>query len=373
METSARYLAVGAAVLAILAMGFGFVYWLDNADVGLRARALYRVRFQGPVSGLQVGAAVQFNGLRVGEVASLAIDKDDPEGLTATIDVDAATPVRAGAKVGVAYQGLMGTPAIALEGGAGSAPLASHGEPAVLVAGPDVGLDLQSAARRMLGRLDQLIADNADGVKHTVANLADVTGALARNSGRIDAIMVGLERLSGGGPPEKPKPVYDLATPPPIVAATPVSKTQISVAMPTALIALQSQHMLARVADGQISQLGDALWSDSLPNLVLAKATRVLDEAGFLAAAATSDPLPPGADQLVIEIRDFTVLGGADPVADIDFSAKLMDSTGHIVATRSLRASAPAKGVDAPQITAAFDAAFAKVATELVAWVGQSI
>ncbi len=36
------------------------------------------------------------------------------------------------------------------------------------------------------------------------------SGALARNSGRVDGIMAGLENLAGGGPAEKPKPVYDL-------------------------------------------------------------------------------------------------------------------------------------------------------------------
>ena len=67
METNARYMTVGIAVLAIVAAVFGFVYWLNN-DVGLGARTLYRIRFENSVSGLQVGSAVQFNGIRVGEV-----------------------------------------------------------------------------------------------------------------------------------------------------------------------------------------------------------------------------------------------------------------------------------------------------------------
>ena len=79
METNARYMTVGIAVMAIVAAIFGFVYWLNN-NVELGARALYRVRFENNVSGLLIGAAVQFNGIRVGEVASLQLDKDDPRG-----------------------------------------------------------------------------------------------------------------------------------------------------------------------------------------------------------------------------------------------------------------------------------------------------
>src|SRR5271154_588237 len=110
METNARYMTVGIAVLAVVAAVFGFVYWLNN-NVGLGARTLYRVRFENTVSGLQVGAAAQFNGIRVGEVANLQLDKDDPRGIIATISVDSATPVRSDTRIGIAFQGLMGTAA----------------------------------------------------------------------------------------------------------------------------------------------------------------------------------------------------------------------------------------------------------------------
>src|SRR5271155_4561440 len=114
-------MTVGIAVLAIVASSFGFVYWLNN-NVGLGARMLYRVRFEDTVSGLQVGAAVQFNGIRVGEVASLQLDREDPRGILATISVDSTTPMRADTKVGIAFQGLMGTAAVSLSGGAQNSP-----------------------------------------------------------------------------------------------------------------------------------------------------------------------------------------------------------------------------------------------------------
>ena len=73
------------------------------------------------------------------------------------------------------------------------------------------------------GRVDQMLADNSGGVKSTIDNLKNVTGAFSRNSGRIDTIMAGLERLAGGGPAEKPKPMYDLASPTPAAAVSPAS------------------------------------------------------------------------------------------------------------------------------------------------------
>ena len=373
METNARYVTVGVAVLAIIVAVFGFVYWLNN-DLGLGARKLYRIRFEDSVSGLQVGSAVQFDGIRVGEVTSLQLDKDDPRGIIVAIAVDSATPLRSDAKVGIVFQGLMGSAAISLTGGASSAPLLPvvPGEPAVLVAEPGASLDLTQAARQTLGRLDKILADNTEGIKSTIDNLKDITGALSRNSGRIDSIMAGLQHLTGGGPADKPKPIYDLAVAS-LAAAAPASKSQLTIPMPTSVIALQTQRMLTRSPDGQISPVGEAQWSDSLPNLLQAKLAQSLDGAGFLVAAASSDQQATANYQLLIDLRDFAITTSPDPVAHIEFFAKLVDKDGVIVNTRLFRAAASAKGTDAPQLTAAFDQAFAIAARDLGTWIAQAM
>ena len=72
METRAPFVVVGAFVLATIVAVFGFVYWLHNTG-GLGPRTTYHVRFDGSVPGLLVGAAVLFNGIRVGEVTDLGL------------------------------------------------------------------------------------------------------------------------------------------------------------------------------------------------------------------------------------------------------------------------------------------------------------
>ncbi|ODR96116.1 hypothetical protein AUC69_15180 [Methyloceanibacter superfactus] len=64
METRARYALIGLFMLAIIVASFGFVYWLENKG-GFGERETYRVRFESSVSGLLVGSAVLFNGIRV--------------------------------------------------------------------------------------------------------------------------------------------------------------------------------------------------------------------------------------------------------------------------------------------------------------------
>src|SRR3954468_3515270 len=132
METRAPFAVVGAFVLAAIVAAFGFVYWLHNTG-GLGPRASYHVQFEGLVPGLLVGAAVLFNGIRVGEVTELGLAPDNPRRVNATISIASTTPVRADTRVGLEFQGLTGVPVITLEGGQ---MLATAGEVPTLIAEP---------------------------------------------------------------------------------------------------------------------------------------------------------------------------------------------------------------------------------------------
>ncbi len=91
METRAPFVLIGAFVLVAIVAVFGFVYWLNNAG-GLGPRATYHVQFDGSVPGLLVGAAVLFNGIRVGEVTDLGLAADNARRVNATISVVSSTP-----------------------------------------------------------------------------------------------------------------------------------------------------------------------------------------------------------------------------------------------------------------------------------------
>jgi phospholipid/cholesterol/gamma-HCH transport system substrate-binding protein len=373
METKARYILVGLFAFVVLAAGFGFVYWLNN-NGGLTARALYKIRFEGPTSGLQNGAAVQFNGIRVGEVTSLQLDPDNPGQITATIAVATGTPMRADTKVSMEFRGLMGSPAISLRGGSPAAPLlpVSATEPAVLVANPLATQDLTQTARQALQHLDKILEDNSDSIKNTMDNLKVFSEALGRNSNRIDAIMAGLEHMTGGSP-EKPKPVYDLAVPKTALTAPSRPHKQFVVAEPTAVNALETQRMLARSDNGEISILGEAQWSDTLPKLIQEKIIQSFENAGFLTDVSAAGE--PGANtyQLTIELRSFAIKLNPGPAAEVEFSAKLIGEKGRIVSAQLFHATAAASGMDTPAIVAAFNQAFGETVKDLVIWGSRSL
>ena len=98
----------------------------------------------------RVGAAVLFNGIRVGEVSELGLAPGKPRGVNATISVASTTPVRADTKVGLEFQGLTGVPVITLEGGL---LVANTGEVPTLVADPGAGQGMTQAARDALRKV----------------------------------------------------------------------------------------------------------------------------------------------------------------------------------------------------------------------------
>ncbi len=199
METKANYTLIGVFTIAVIAAVFGFVYWFQHIDGG-GERAVYRVIFSSSVSGLRTGSAVLFNGIRVGEVTSLALSADNPTQVAATISIDKAVKVRPDTKAGIEFQGLTGIAAVALNGGSpGEPPLQSFGpNPPTLNASPASTQDVTQGAREVLQRIDSFIEENRVAFKSTLNNINTFTEALAQNSQRIDHILSGIENLTGG-------------------------------------------------------------------------------------------------------------------------------------------------------------------------------
>src|SRR6516165_3871707 len=270
METRAPYALIGLFVLAAIGALFGFVYWLNNAG-GLGERSVYRVRFENNVSGLLTGAAVLFNGIRVGEVTGLELSADNPREVTATIAVVSDTPVRTDTRAGLEFQGLTGVPVISLLGGdpAATGLATSKTQPALIVADPAAGQSMTEAARQALRRLDALLADNSDALHSAIANLNTFTAALARNSDRVDGILTGLEHMTGGGAAKAPPAFYDLTAPRVFPPPQKAARSQIVIPEPAALVALDTQRIIVDPSAGE--PLENVQWSDTIPKLLQEK------------------------------------------------------------------------------------------------------
>jgi len=372
MEIRARFVLIGLFVLAVIGAGFGFVYWMEN-NAGLAKRASYQVQFDQSVSGLLLGSAVQFNGIRVGEVTGLRLDKDNPQRVMVTIAVANDTPVRADTPVSLVFGGLTGVPEVALTGGSGTEPPPPNGDGGLplLIAPAESAVAWTDAARDAFARVSSVLDENRDALKDTIANLDTFSKALAKNSDNLDAIVEGLTRLTGGSA-KAPANALTLKAPTGFPPLASVPSGQLIVARPSVPVALETPRILIQAADGSVaSGFNDAQWADSAPLLVQAKLIQSFENAGYQRVASDTSGILAD-HQLIIELRSFQIVAGDTPSAEIDFTAKLTDSGGNILDAKRFQASAPVATLNATMnaasAAAALSEAFGKVATDLVGW-----
>jgi phospholipid/cholesterol/gamma-HCH transport system substrate-binding protein len=202
METRAHYVLIGFLTLAIAAGGLLFGLWL--AKVGSQQDyLLYDIVFREPVSGLSVGNAVEYSGIRVGEVKKLWLDPEDPRQVWARVSVTADTPIRENTKARLALANITGASNIQLTCGSPDSPplQAEGGRIPRIVAEPSPFARLKVSGEEMLVSINELI-DNAklllseENVRHIgqlLANLETASGVVAA---RKEAIGQGLEDLS---------------------------------------------------------------------------------------------------------------------------------------------------------------------------------
>ncbi|MEW6255721.1 MAG: MlaD family protein [Pseudomonadota bacterium] len=200
METRANYTIIGAFTLLVLASAFGFVYWFMRPLTSENRKA-YEIVYSGTVSGLRQGNSVTFNGIPVGQVASLGLRPDEPDEVLVRVDVDANVPVLSDVQAGLESQGLTGIVIVSLRGGEPGAkplPLGPNGIPRIEAQGGTgmAGLisTVQDVARRVNGILDAI---DPDQVKQIVANVNSFSQALSDHSEDLGSLIKRSNDIAG--------------------------------------------------------------------------------------------------------------------------------------------------------------------------------
>jgi phospholipid/cholesterol/gamma-HCH transport system substrate-binding protein len=116
MERNAHYTLVGLFTLILTVGVCAFLIWLAGAQF-IRRFDTYDIAFQGPVRGLSTGGAVFLSGIHVGEVTHLALDKEDPNRVTASIRIASDTPVRTSSRASLEPQGVTGASYVQITAG----------------------------------------------------------------------------------------------------------------------------------------------------------------------------------------------------------------------------------------------------------------
>jgi phospholipid/cholesterol/gamma-HCH transport system substrate-binding protein len=186
METKANYLMIGGFVLGVLALAFIFVFWMSNFAGGGKR---YYIVFESSVAGLTTGSSVGFNGIRVGEVQSFALDLEDARKVQVLISVRDDTPVRENSHATIQSMGLTGGSGVQITPGSPDSPflVATAENPIpVIAADPGSGQGVFEAgsaalnnANVFISKLNALLDQNERSINTTMANVEQFTTMLA--------------------------------------------------------------------------------------------------------------------------------------------------------------------------------------------------
>lgn len=197
METKARYILVGAFTLGAMAALLGFLLWLAQVEIN-RSYAQYDIVFE-TVSGLSQDSLVRYNGVDVGKVLSIDLDRENPQFVRVRIEVRATTPVRQDTVAMLSSQGVTGVSFVGLEGGSPMSDPVEAIPPAtvpLIASKPSVVQELTDAAPDLLQEAIALIEDVRE---FTTPENREAVAAILKNvetvSGRVDAIVERAEKL----------------------------------------------------------------------------------------------------------------------------------------------------------------------------------
>ena len=196
MERNANYALVGLASTILITALIIFVVWLAQFSLN-RDFDEYDIVFKGPVRGLSQGGEVHFNGIKVGEVTRIGLDKRDPTLVIARAKVTSDVPIRVDSYATLEPQGITGVNYVQITAGTPSKPLLRDTVPrgqvprirserdalSDLLAG---GGNVVSRAVEALDRVNRVLSDeNIKRFNGTMSDIEAVTAELRERKALI--------------------------------------------------------------------------------------------------------------------------------------------------------------------------------------------
>jgi phospholipid/cholesterol/gamma-HCH transport system substrate-binding protein len=189
MEKNANYALVGTASLVLFIGLVIFVVWLARLQFN-RDYDMYDILFEGPVRGLSQGGEVHFNGIKVGDVTRIALDRTNPSRVIARVRVTSDVPIRVDSSATLEPQGITGVNYVQITAGTPSKPLlkdtVAHGEIPVIRSQRSALSDLLEGGGTVLtrtiealDRVNRVLSDqNIKTFSNTLSNAEAVTAEL---------------------------------------------------------------------------------------------------------------------------------------------------------------------------------------------------
>ena len=193
METRANYVLIGGFTILASVFLLLFALWATKFSSD-RSWRRYEVIFTEPVTGLTESGSVQYNGIAVGTVDKLSLDRNDARKVVALLKLKADAPIKVDTRAKLSQQGITGVPFIQLTGGSPTAPRLEPSESVeipIIRTEPSALQNIADTANRLVARMDELLSEqNIRHVSDTLAHIEAATGTLADQREDIAALIV---------------------------------------------------------------------------------------------------------------------------------------------------------------------------------------
>ena len=196
METKVNFTVVGAFVLFLGAALVAGVLWLASGGAWQKKYDLYGAVEDESVAGLNLNAPVKYNGVDVGKVREISLDKANPQRVNLLFAIEHGTPVKEDTIAILRTQGLTGITYVELSGGAIASPplrtIAPNKHPMIQTK-PSLSARLENVLTSVLGKLDStstsvnalLSSDNQAAFKNILNNTSVASAKLEPMIDRI--------------------------------------------------------------------------------------------------------------------------------------------------------------------------------------------
>ena len=193
-----NYALVGAFVLLLGAVLIGIVLWLASGGALQKKYDLYQAIEDESVAGLNLNAPVKYNGVDVGKVQAIELDRANAGRVNLLFAIERGTPIKVDTVAVLKTQGLTGIAYVELSGGAVNSPLlqtvAGNRYP-VIQTKPSLSARLENVLTNVLAKLDStstsinaILSDqNRAAFTSALADIATVARTVAAREKQIDS------------------------------------------------------------------------------------------------------------------------------------------------------------------------------------------
>lgn len=210
MESKTNYAVVGFVVLILFTGLLSAALWM-SVGFNQKSYSFYTVYMNEAATGLSEEAPVRYNGVKVGFVSKIRLNKTDPRKVEILLSIETGTPITTSTTATLISQGITGVSYIGLSAGSSDlTPLKTMpGEPyPVIPATPSLYNQLDTAVKEVSVNIERFSTqaqkvfseENAANLRKTLANLENISAVIAKNDNHINNILTNISKVSNDFP-----------------------------------------------------------------------------------------------------------------------------------------------------------------------------